>query len=91
MNSLAARAPGHWDTEGAALCHGSAGILQSALRLSCLPLADLAAHTTLTEATTSRPHGFLTGRAGTALALADFSGLLSAGPNDTWDCILLLS
>ncbi|WP_435243929.1 lanthionine synthetase C family protein [Streptomyces cucumeris] len=91
MNSLAARSPGHWDTEGTALCHGSAGILQSALRLSCPPLADLAAHTTLTEATTSRPHGFLTGRAGTALALADFSGLLSAGPNDTWDCILLLS
>ncbi|MEU8827250.1 lanthionine synthetase LanC family protein [Streptomyces sp. NPDC048636] len=91
MASLAARSPDHWDTEGTALCHGSAGILQSALRLSCRPLVDMAAHATLLGATTARPHGFLTGRAGTALTLADLGGLLSAGPTATWDCLLLLS
>jgi hypothetical protein len=91
MNTLAARPPESWDTEGTALCHGSAGVLQCALRLSCHPLTDLAAHATLTGATTSRPHGFLTSRAGTALALADLSGLLPTSPTDTWDCLILLS
>ncbi|ASQ91973.1 lanthionine synthetase C family protein [Streptomyces sp. 11-1-2] len=91
MNALAAQPPEDWDTEGTALCHGSAGILQSALRLSCRPLADRAAHITLTSAVTSRPHGFLTGRTGTALALANLSGLLPASPANAWDCLVLLS
>ncbi|RNG28255.1 lanthionine synthetase LanC family protein [Streptomyces botrytidirepellens] len=91
MNALAARPPENWDTEGAALCHGSAGILQSALHLSCPTLADSAAHTTLTSTTTSDLPGFLTGQAGTALALADLSGLLPTSPTDTWDCLILLS
>ncbi|GAA1237439.1 hypothetical protein GCM10009578_092970 [Streptomyces rhizosphaericus] len=67
MNALAARPLENWDTEGTALCHGSGGILQCARRLSCHPLADRAAHGVLNGATTPRPPGWLTGRAGTAL------------------------
>lgn len=90
MNALAARPPEDWDTEGTALCHGSAGILQSARRLSCRTLAVQAVHATLDVALASNPNGFLTGRAGTALALADLGGLLSRPP-DAWDCLMLLS
>lgn len=91
MSTLATLPIEDWDTEGTALCHGSAGILQSALRLSCHPLIDRASHATSIGATTSGPHGFLTGRTGTALALADFSGLLPASSIDTWDSLLLLA
>ncbi|MGW6746193.1 lanthionine synthetase LanC family protein [Streptomyces sp. NPDC055025] len=91
MNALAARPLQDWDTDGTALCHGSAGVLQSAHRLSCHLLAHRAAHTTLAGPTTPHPPGYLTGRAGTALALADYSGLLPTGPTDTWDCLVLLS
>jgi hypothetical protein len=90
MNALAARPPQEWDTEGAALCHGSAGVLQSALRLSCHTLAQRAIPPTLDGVRTTQPNGFLTGRAGTALALADLGGLLPH-PTDEWDCLLLLS
>ena len=90
MNNLAARPPDDWDTEGAALCHGSAGILQSALRLSCHTLTAQAVHPTLDATPTSQTNGFLTGRAGTALALAGIGGLLPH-PADEWDCLLLLS
>ena len=90
MSALAARPPEDWDTEGTALCHGSAGILQSALRLSCRTLAERAAHRTLDAASTSQPNGFLTGRTGTALALATFGGLIPQ-PADAWDCLILLS
>lgn len=89
MNALATRPLENWDTEGTALCHGSAGVLQSSLRLSCHPLAEHSAHATLAGATTSP--GFLTGRAGTALALAELSRLLPTSRTDAWDCLLLLS
>ncbi|GAA1237401.1 hypothetical protein GCM10009578_092920 [Streptomyces rhizosphaericus] len=92
MNALAARPLEDWDTEGTALCHGSSGVLQCARRLSCHPVAERAAHGVLTSAMTSRPHGWLTGRAGSALALADLGGLLLASPlADDWDCLILLS
>ncbi len=35
--------------------------------------------------------GFLTGAAGTALALADHGGVLTTGVTTAWDCLLLLS
>ncbi|MFJ2603746.1 hypothetical protein ACIQOU_32910 [Streptomyces sp. NPDC091279] len=38
----------------------------------------------------SRPSGFLAGRAGTALALADLGGLLPH-TDAPWDCLILLS
>lgn len=90
MNALAARPPQDWDTEGSALCHGSAGLLQSARRLPCPTLAERAAHLTLANTSASPPNGFLTGRTGIALALADLGGLLPQ-PADTWDCLILLS
>ncbi|MBL1101807.1 lanthionine synthetase LanC family protein [Streptomyces coffeae] len=90
MNALAARPLEDWDIEGTALCHGSAGVLQSAFRLSCRPLVDRVVHTTLAGAMNSRPYGFLTGRAGTTLVLAHLGGLLP-GPADAWDCLVLLS
>jgi lantibiotic biosynthesis protein len=90
MGALAARPPEDWDIEGTALCHGSAGVLHSAVRLSCRPLADRAVHPTLAGAVSARPYGFLTGRTGTALTLAHLGGLLPE-PADPWDCLLLQS
>ncbi|MFI0219706.1 lanthionine synthetase LanC family protein [Streptomyces lydicus] len=90
MDALTSQLPEDWDTEGTALCHGTAGVLQSARRLSCHTLVACAAHTILNRASLSRPNGFLTGRAGTALALADLGGLLPQ-PEDAWDCLILLS
>ncbi|MFE4664626.1 lanthionine synthetase C family protein [Streptomyces sp. NPDC056716] len=90
MNALAARPPSQWDTEGSALCHGSAGVLHSARRLACPELARLAANSTLDSTPARRPEGFLTGRAGTALVLADLGALLPQ-PDDPWDSILLIS
>ncbi|MFF2374834.1 lanthionine synthetase C family protein [Streptomyces xiamenensis] len=90
MAALATRPPEDWDTEGTALCHGSAGILHTAQRLHQPNLADRATYLTL-NTPHSRTPGFLTGRAGTALALADYAGLLPTSPAESWDCLLLLS
>lgn len=91
MTALAARRPDGWDTEGAALCHGSVGILQAAHRFRHRSLAEHGVHTTLTHVPFSGPRGFLTGRAGTALALADHGGLLPGHAAEAWDCLVLLS
>ncbi|MFD3518920.1 lanthionine synthetase C family protein [Streptomyces sp. NPDC058653] len=91
MAELAARGPDEWDTEGTALCHGSAGILQAAHRFPNQSLTEKAAQATLPNTPHPVPHGFLTGRAGTALALADFGGLLPRRAADAWDCLILLS
>ncbi|WP_101256327.1 lanthionine synthetase C family protein [Streptomyces barkulensis] len=90
MNALAARPSDNWDTEGSALCHGSAGLLQTARRIPSPALTERVARLTLADTPTHRPNGFLTGRAGTALALADLGGLLPQ-PTDPWDCLILLS
>ncbi|WP_367435282.1 lanthionine synthetase LanC family protein [Streptomyces celluloflavus] len=90
MTALATRPPDDWDIEGTALCHGSAGVLQSASRLTCQPVIDHIAPTTLATSVNSRPRGFLTGHAGTALALADLGDLLPRAM-DHWDCLILLS
>ncbi|MEE1927389.1 lanthionine synthetase LanC family protein [Streptomyces sp. TRM 70351] len=80
--------PGQWDTEGTAICHGSAGILLASSR--CTPhLADTVANASLTM--TSATPGFLNGNGGSALALADYAGLLAHPQSAAWDAILLLS
>ncbi|MEV7283004.1 hypothetical protein AB0O01_00285 [Streptomyces sp. NPDC093252] len=61
-------------------------VLHTARRLACPTLAEQAAHTTLATPPDNLS-GFLTGRAGTALVLAD----LLPQPADPWDCLLLLS
>ncbi|WP_411145890.1 lanthionine synthetase LanC family protein [Streptomyces sp. x-80] len=90
MTALAARPLDNWDIEGTALCHGSAGVLQSAVRLTCQPVIDHVTPTTLAPLANSRPRGFLTGHTGTALVLADLGGLLPRTA-DHWDCLILLS
>jgi hypothetical protein len=95
IDSLTWRPSGQWDTEGPALCHGAAGVLQSAK--TSLALADASASQIARDLSQERPFGFptspglLTGAAGTALALAD-RGQLPATPACTgWDALLLLS
>lgn len=104
MRTLAARDPCSWDVDGPTLCHGYAGILQTAHLQT--DLAHIAAaqivkaanpdHRYLVQhsernTATDNP-GFLTGAAGVALALADYADLPSNGaPLTRWDGILLLS
>jgi hypothetical protein len=103
MRSLAARSPQSWDVEGPTICHGYAGILQSAHNHP--DLAEQAAaeieravnphHRYLVQhmdrGTAGDSPGLLTGAAGVALALADYAELAVPGPAAAWDCILLLS
>ncbi|SDT83403.1 Lanthionine synthetase C-like protein [Streptomyces sp. TLI_053] len=90
LDALVRRAPATWDTSGPGLCHGSAGILQAATRLDHAPLADTAArHTTIAFHEAAPVTGFLTGRAGAALALAAHRQPTSRqGP---WDGLLMLA
>ncbi|SDG99857.1 Lanthionine synthetase C-like protein [Sinosporangium album] len=103
ITALADQAADRWDTEGPALCHGTAGILQGAA--SHPATADLAA-TALTTAidprhtfavqnlhhhTATDDPGLLTGAAGIALALADHGGLPTPKNPTRWDAALLLS
>lgn len=87
MNHIAPH-PDCWDTEGTALCHGSAGILQASTWYGP-HLNQTAAHAT--RAAASAAPGFLNGTAGAALALAGSAALLNHPPTDGWDSILLLS
>lgn len=107
LSSLAAMADRDarlWDVEGPTLCHGYAGVLQSAARNDATIAARAAGHVT---AAFSQDHtyvfchhtngikadrpGLLTGAAGTALALADYSDLPSPWASSQWDAVLLLS
>lgn len=102
--SLTERPAELWDVEGPTLCHGHAGVLQSAAT-SQATTADLAA-AAVTEAfnprlafafqhldngTATDDPGLLTGSAGVALALADHGQLPAPRVPAQWDSILLLS
>ena len=101
-----AERPGRWDVEGPTLCHGHAGVLHVADAMHNTIVAQQAvtavtgafdptrrfafAHLAGNKAT-DRP-GFLTGAAGTALALADHAMFpVPEGLQTTWDALLLLS
>ncbi|WP_239377511.1 lanthionine synthetase C family protein [Frankia sp. Cj5] len=103
---LLAERPGRWDVEGPTLCHGHAGVLCAADAMHNTAVAKQAA-TAVTDAfnptrrfgfahvagstTTDRP-GFLTGAAGTALALAEHARRpVPEGLRTAWDALLLLS
>ncbi|MGB6163532.1 MAG: lanthionine synthetase C family protein [Pseudonocardiaceae bacterium] len=102
--SLADRPADLWDVEGPTLCHGHAGVLQSAIASQGSTGDRAAAAVTaafnpqlifafrhLHHGLLSDEPGLLTGSAGVALALADH-GQLPAQPVPTrWDAILLLS
>jgi hypothetical protein len=103
ITAMAARPIRRWDTEGPALCHGTAGVLQSAA--SHQITADLAA-SAVTAAFNSQhafairnvhshvasdDPGLLTGAAGVALALADYGGIPAPKTPTRWDAALLLS
>ncbi|RBM19124.1 lanthionine synthetase [Streptomyces sp. PT12] len=77
-----------WDTEGPGLCHGAAGVLISA-RHSNAQLAARAVNTALSLS--SATPGLLTGKAGAALALADYAQLLAHPRTAPWDAVLLAS
>ncbi|WP_326599033.1 lanthionine synthetase C family protein [Streptomyces sp. NBC_01803] len=103
--ALAERAPARWDTEGPGLCYGSAGVLQAAAQIGCEATARRAAEYTASHHDRQRPFGFphlergtahdnpgfLSGAAGTALALADYAGLLAPAPPASWGSLLLLA
>jgi len=103
IDALAARA-GTWDTEGPAICHGSAGVLLCARAAGSHATADAA----LADLTAQhdpqfpfcfshRDHGvpadepgLLTGAAGIALTLADPASLPVPGVPTSWTAALLL-
>ncbi|MFJ9944233.1 lanthionine synthetase LanC family protein [Streptomyces erythrochromogenes] len=101
LTALAERPGTAWDTDGAGLCHGSAGVLVCALRAGHRSLAESAARRTLCLASGPWPGspgfpdaagsglGLLGGAAGTALALAQYAGLLPPSSRVPWDCLLL--
>ncbi|ADP78957.1 lanthionine synthetase C family protein [Pseudofrankia inefficax] len=105
LRALADR-PGRWDVDGPTLCHGHAGVLRTAHAMHHPVLARQAA-TAVADAfdpthrfcfahvagstATDRP-GFLTGAAGTALALAEHAAFpVSHDLHTAWDALLLLS
>lgn len=102
--SLSDRPVDLWDVEGPTLCHGYAGVLQSAM-ISQGGTGDSAA-TAVNEAFNPRltfafrhlhngvpsdEPGLLTGSAGVALALADHGQLPAPPVPARWDSLLLLS
>ena len=88
------------------MCHGHAGVLQTAdphrvphhrfqgahaITATFDPCLSFGvAHHVHDSHRENRP-GFLTGAAGTALALADYAQLPAAPVATTWDAVLLLS
>ncbi|WP_051710347.1 lanthionine synthetase C family protein [Streptomyces sp. NRRL S-350] len=90
LDRLARRPPATWDTTGPGLCHGSAGVLEVAVRLNHQHLADAAARYTAATFHEAKPGtGFLTGRAGAALALATHRQ--PTGHQIHWDGLLMLA
>jgi hypothetical protein len=101
-----AEGPGHWDVEGPTLCHGYAGVLRAADAMHNKSVAKLAAIAVTNafnpmyrfgfrhvagSAAMDRP-GFLTGAAGTALALAEHGTFpVPSVLSTAWDALLLLS
>ncbi|MHA4818943.1 lanthionine synthetase C family protein [Streptomyces aculeolatus] len=102
LATMGERPPTQWDTEGPALCHGTAGVLLSAARTGSDAVARQAAEHLVASyalqhlsgqpinAVLGEP-GFLTGAAGAALALADYSGLIPTDRPAAWDCLMLLT
>lgn len=102
--SLAARRAQCWDVEGPTLCHGAAGVLQSAAETGAATRYRAAAAVTAAydpqqkfafqhvhDNVTSDMPGLLTGAAGVALALADHAAMPAPAVPARWDSILLLS
>jgi len=106
MTALGHRAADAWDATGPTLCHGHAGVLQAACRTNSRTTAANSAQAITTSFDPRIPFavahhaedgyrenrpGFLTGAAGTALALADHAQLPRAQVVTAWDAVLLLS
>ncbi|MGQ0775496.1 MAG: lanthionine synthetase C family protein [Pseudonocardiales bacterium] len=102
--SLAERPAGLWDVAGPTLCHGYAGVLQSAATSPGTTADRAAAAVTqafdprlpfafqhLENGSAADEPGLLTGSAGVALALADHSQLPVPPVPTRWDAILLLA
>lgn len=102
--SLTERPADLWDVEGPTLCHGHAGVLQSAATSQGTTTDRAAAAVTqafnpglafafqhLDNGSASDDPGLLTGAAGVALTLADHGQLPAPPVPARWDSILLLS
>lgn len=103
LDTMAARDPETWDVEGPTLCHGYAGILQSAPATH--PIAKIAAEALTSTFDPAHPFGFqhlhhgqphdnpglLTGATGIALTLADHQQLPAPNAPASWDSLLNLS
>jgi hypothetical protein len=102
IRSLAQRPAQQWDVTGPTLCHGTAGILTSAIAAGEESTREHAANATmatLDHAPTSRTPdtdrpdhlGFLTGTTGTILALTEHTALPTPPVLTTWNAILIMS
>lgn len=104
--ALADRPAQTWDVTGPTLCHGYAGVLQTArltgTHATTTQAADAIAASFDPSLPFAVPHhlndrhhdnrpGFLTGAAGVALALADYAQLPALPVTTAWDATLLLS
>lgn len=104
ITSLADRPTEQWDVEGPTLCHGHAGVLQSAsasrtvtaeraasaVRSGFDPAHRFAFQHLGDDSATDIP-GFLVGAPGVALTLADHGGLPAPAVPTHWDALMLLS
>lgn len=103
LSSLAARGPSDWDVEGPTLCHGHAGVRQSAPAASRLASSATEAIADCFDPATrfgfqhherNQRHdnpGLLIGASGIALTLADAARLPTPASPIEWDQLLNLS
>lgn len=91
LDTVAARPPDNWDTTGPGLCHGTAGVLLTALQHGHTALSRAAEDHTLrlSNQAFSKNPGMLTGTVGTALALADATSMLNHPYGAPWHVLLL--
>lgn len=94
LEVIARRPVLHWDTTGAGICHGTAGVMLTAAAHGNTALERKAAEATTAQLDTPDTHssdlGLLTGSTGAALALTHGN---SGRPRDTahWTALLLLT
>lgn len=96
IRSVTQRPAYDWDTEGPTLCHGTSGILacttaasRHEARDTLMPIVAALKHGGGTHIE-SGP-GFLTGKAGTALALAEYGNVPTPPTPSAWNAILLVA
>ncbi|MEV1009086.1 lanthionine synthetase LanC family protein [Streptomyces sp. NPDC049881] len=94
LEAVTRRPVGQWDTTGAGICHGTAGVLLTAAAHGNTTLGRKAAEATTAGLAATDAHssdlGLLTGSAGAALALSGLSATHPPG-GANWPALLLLT